>query len=160
MSRLDTQKMKRSMKALAMALTGLLLAVPAAYAEEEPSLLAFSASDNAASVQRGARDFMAYCSGCHSLKYLRYNRIGQDLGISDDLLKANLIFDGSKLSDVVQEFNRYNKRQLVIEGSQLSDFHVSGVYSSSDPASLIRFLRDQPGIKIREDENQVLIASP
>lgn len=74
-------------------------------------------------------------------------------------MERRLIFDGSKLSDVVQEFNRYNRRQLVIEGAQLSDFHVSGVYSSTDPASLIRFLREQPGLKITEDDNQVLITA-
>jgi transmembrane sensor len=73
-------------------------------------------------------------------------------------MQRRLIFDGSKLSDVVQEFNRYNKRQLVIEDAQLSDFHVSGVYSSTDPASLIRFLREQPGMKVTENENEVQIA--
>jgi len=73
-------------------------------------------------------------------------------------LQRRLIFDGSKLSDVVQEFNRYNKRQLVIENAQLSDFHVSGVYSSTDPASLIRFLREQPGMKVTETDNEVRIA--
>jgi transmembrane sensor len=83
-----------------------------------------------------------------------------DIGATTAWMERRLIFEGSKLSDVVQEFNRYNKRQLVIEGPQLSDFHVSGVYSSTDPASLIRFLRDQPGIKIREDENQILITAP
>ena len=31
------------------------------------------------SLQRGARDFMNYCSGCHSLTYLRYNRMAEDL---------------------------------------------------------------------------------
>jgi transmembrane sensor len=74
-------------------------------------------------------------------------------------MERRLIFDGSRLSDVVQEFNRYNRRQLVIEGAQISDFHVSGVYSSSDPASLILFLRDQPGIKITENENEIRISS-
>jgi len=73
-------------------------------------------------------------------------------------MQRRLIFDGSKLSDVVQEFNRYNKRQLVIEDAQLSDFHVSGVYSSTDPSSLIRFLREQPGMKVTENENEVQIA--
>jgi transmembrane sensor len=80
-----------------------------------------------------------------------------DIAVTTAWMQRRLIFDGSKLSDVVQEFNRYNKRQLVIEGAQLSDFHVSGVYSSSDPASLIRFLRDQPGVKITEDETEVRI---
>jgi transmembrane sensor len=83
-----------------------------------------------------------------------------DIGATTAWMERRLIFEGSKLSDVVQEFNRYNKRQLVIEGARLSDFHVSGVYSSTDPASLIRFLHDQPGIKIREDENQILITAP
>ncbi|MBA4286630.1 MAG: cytochrome c1 [Xanthomonadaceae bacterium] len=66
-------------------------------------LLHFSAdSGNAASVQRGARNFMAYCSGCHSLKYLRYNRLGEDLGIPDDVLKKNLMFTSDKLGDPIK----------------------------------------------------------
>jgi transmembrane sensor len=73
-------------------------------------------------------------------------------------MQRRLIFDGSKLSDVVQDFNRYNKRQLVIEGPELSDFHVSGVYSSTDPASLLRFLREQPGVTVTESGNEVHIA--
>ncbi len=45
-----------------------------------------------ASMQRGAKLFTNYCMGCHSLKYSRYNRVGKDLGISDKLMKENLIF--------------------------------------------------------------------
>lgn len=82
-----------------------------------------------------------------------------DIAATTAWMERRLIFDGAKLSDVVQEFNRYNRRQLVIDGTQLSDFHVSGVYSSTDPASLIRFLREQPGLKITEDDNQVLITA-
>jgi transmembrane sensor len=68
-----------------------------------------------------------------------------------------MILDGTKLSDVVEEFNRYNHRQLVIESEKLSDFRVSGVYSSTDPASLLRFLREQPGIRIIESDAEVRI---
>ena len=81
-----------------------------------------------------------------------------DIAATTAWTQRRLIFDGSKLSDVVQEFNRYNKRQLVIKDAQLSEFHVSGVYSSTDPSSLIRFLREQPGIKITDHENEVQIA--
>jgi transmembrane sensor len=81
-----------------------------------------------------------------------------DIAATTAWMQRRLIFDGSKLSDVVQEFNRYNKRQLVIKDAQLSEFHVSGVYSSTDPSSLIRFLREQPGIKITDNENEVQIA--
>ncbi len=45
-----------------------------------------------AAMQRGARTFVNYCMGCHSASYSRYDRVGRDLGISDDLVRDNLIF--------------------------------------------------------------------
>jgi ubiquinol-cytochrome c reductase cytochrome c1 subunit len=45
-----------------------------------------------AAMQRGARTFVNYCLSCHSAAYNRFNRVGADLGISDDLLRENLIF--------------------------------------------------------------------
>lgn len=54
---------------------------------------------NMGSVQRGAKLYMNYCSSCHSLKYLRYNRLGKDLGIPDDLLKQHLMFTSDKPGD-------------------------------------------------------------
>src|SRR5580692_9055854 len=39
-----------------------------------------------ASLQRGLRDFAGYCRGCHSLKYMRYSRMGQDLQIPAEQL--------------------------------------------------------------------------
>lgn len=80
-----------------------------------------------------------------------------DLTATMAWMQRRLTFDGSKLSDVVAEFNRYNQRQLIIEGKELSDFHVSGVYSSTDPASLLRFLREQPGVRIIETDTEVRI---
>jgi ubiquinol-cytochrome c reductase cytochrome c1 subunit len=54
-----------------------------------------------ASLQRGARDFMNYCSGCHSLTYVRYNRIAEDLKIPEKELTANLMFTSNKVFDGV-----------------------------------------------------------
>lgn len=54
---------------------------------------------NLASLQKGARNYMNYCSGCHSLKYLRYNRVGADLQIPDAQLRANLMFTSAKAGD-------------------------------------------------------------
>jgi len=36
-----------------------------------------------ASLQRGARLFMNYCVGCHSLKYLRYSQMAEGLGLTE-----------------------------------------------------------------------------
>jgi ubiquinol-cytochrome c reductase cytochrome c1 subunit len=53
------------------------------------------------SLQRGARNFMNYCNGCHSLKYERYQRMADDLKIPTDVLKANLIAPGSNNLDYI-----------------------------------------------------------
>jgi ubiquinol-cytochrome c reductase cytochrome c1 subunit len=58
--------------------------------------------NNIASLQRGARNFMNYCSGCHSAQYVRYNRVAEDLGIPEDTLKANLMFTGERPFDTIR----------------------------------------------------------
>lgn len=44
-----------------------------------------------ASQARGAQTYMQYCLGCHSLKYMRYSRMAEDLGLGDEELKALMI---------------------------------------------------------------------
>lgn len=55
-----------------------------------------------ASLQRGARTFVNYCLSCHSAGFMRYNRMGDDLGIPEDLLKANLMFATDKPGDLMK----------------------------------------------------------
>ncbi len=44
-----------------------------------------------ASLQRGARDYIGYCLGCHSLKYMRYSRMAEDLQITPEQLQKFLM---------------------------------------------------------------------
>jgi ubiquinol-cytochrome c reductase cytochrome c1 subunit len=94
--------MKSNLKTLALLFVGV-LAVGAetgsALAEEGHAMRANNDVSNKASLQRGARNFMNYCSGCHSLKYVRWNRLGVDLDLSDAQLRDNLIFTGVKVTD-------------------------------------------------------------
>lgn len=62
-----------------------------------------------ASLQRGAKYFVNYCSGCHSMRFMRYNRLAVDLKIIDKFnpatvqrLKDNLVFTQSKPSDALR----------------------------------------------------------
>jgi transmembrane sensor len=64
--------------------------------------------------------------------------------------QRQLVFESATLADVADEINRYNDRQLVIDDAGLNDFHISGVFSSTDPASLVRFLRTRRDIIINE----------
>jgi ubiquinol-cytochrome c reductase cytochrome c1 subunit len=56
---------------------------------------------NLASLQRGGRNFMAYCSGCHSLKYMRYSRLAEDLKVNDELRDQYLVKPGAKFTDYI-----------------------------------------------------------
>ncbi len=57
--------------------------------------------DNIASLQRGARNFMNYCSGCHSAKYVRYKTIAEDLELSEDQVVNNLMFNAEKTFETI-----------------------------------------------------------
>lgn len=51
---------------------------------------------NVASLQRGARNFVNYCMGCHSAQYVRYNILAKDLHITEEQLIDNLMFAAQK----------------------------------------------------------------
>lgn len=83
----------------------------AVYAEENEIPLDKAHIDptDLASLERGAKLFMNYCSGCHGLKYIRYSTMAKDIGIVnakgqvlDQAVKANLMFVGDKLVDTIR----------------------------------------------------------
>lgn len=84
----------------ALALAALAAIAPSvAFAEGEGLEEANTHMTDQASLQRGARLFMNYCSGCHSLKFMRYGRMGDDLGLSEKEVTESLNFTGAKHLD-------------------------------------------------------------
>jgi ubiquinol-cytochrome c reductase cytochrome c1 subunit len=93
---------KNFVRTLAGFAAGLLISA-SALANEGGDLL-HSGTDlgDRASLQRGAALYMNYCSGCHSLKYLRYSRMAEDLGLSEEEVMQNLNFTGAKYGEQIQ----------------------------------------------------------
>lgn len=56
---------------------------------------------NLASLQRGARNYVNYCLGCHSAKYMRYSQVAEDLALTEDDLRENLMFTGTRNYDAM-----------------------------------------------------------
>jgi transmembrane sensor len=81
-----------------------------------------------------------------------------NIAIATSWTQRQLEFESASLSEVAEEFNRYNERQLVIEDPTLYDFHITGVFSSSDPASLVRFLRERPGVRVTETASEIRVS--
>jgi ubiquinol-cytochrome c reductase cytochrome b subunit len=53
------------------------------------------------SLQRGLGLYMNNCMGCHSLQYSRYERVATDLGIPIEIAEANLLYDDTKIGDLM-----------------------------------------------------------
>ena len=69
-----------------------------------------------------------------------------------------LVFESSSLTDVAEEFNRYNTRPLVIKDPEPANIHISGVFSSVDSALLLKFLHTQPELSVEETETEIRIS--
>jgi ubiquinol-cytochrome c reductase cytochrome c1 subunit len=83
----------------------LLLAAPALVSAAGPGVpLQSSGADvrNQASLQRGARLYMNYCLGCHSLQYVRFNTLADGLGLTDEQVAENLRFTGDSPHDQIR----------------------------------------------------------
>lgn len=52
-------------------------------------------------LQNGAKTFINYCIGCHSMQYMRYERLATDLEIPLELASQYFIFDDSKIGDIM-----------------------------------------------------------
>lgn len=53
------------------------------------------------SLQNGAKLFLNYCAGCHSMQYVRYSRIAEDLGLTKEQVMNNLVLADQKFGDTI-----------------------------------------------------------
>jgi transmembrane sensor len=81
-----------------------------------------------------------------------------DITMATAWTQRQIVFQGTPLGEVVEEFNRYNPRQMVVLDETLQSVRVSGVFSSTEPASLLHFLREQVHLKVIEGDESVKIS--
>jgi ubiquinol-cytochrome c reductase cytochrome c1 subunit len=84
-----------AMRTLLAVLLGLALSAGATAKSGEMMAFEPNLSDQK-SLQRGAALFVNYCVSCHSASYMRFNRLGRDLGITEEVLKKNFMFGTDK----------------------------------------------------------------
>jgi len=81
-----------------------------------------------------------------------------NLSVATSWLRDEWVFEGRPLSEVVDEFNRYSRRPLIVADPTLAQWRVSGVFHSTDPESLIRFFRRVQGIEVAESGSEIRIS--
>jgi len=61
--------------------------------------------------------------------------------------EGRLWFERQRLADVVAEFNRYNRRQMVIADPSIADLRIGGGFEATDPDSFMAALEKTLGVR-------------
>jgi transmembrane sensor len=82
------------------------------------------------------------------------NRILPNAGPPIESISAwtdrRLVFRGESLTTVVAEFNRYRVQPIVIDDDQLAGLKISGVFASTDPESLVAYLKSFETVRVNQ----------
>ena len=61
--------------------------------------------------------------------------------------EGRLWFERQRLADVVAEFNRYNRRQMVVADPAIADLKIGGGFEATDPESFMAALEKTLGVR-------------
>ena len=70
---------------------------------------------------------------------------------------GNIDLAGESLADAVAEFNRHNRRKLVIADPAIADEPLYGVFHANDPQGFAQAVRVSLDVDVHFDDNQILI---
>jgi transmembrane sensor len=74
-------------------------------------------------------------------------------------LEGKLVFEDTPLIDVIDEFNRHNARRLIIDDdAQLRAVRISGIFSFTDSAQLVEFLRQRMSLVVHDSDDEIRIS--
>ncbi len=83
-------------------------------------------------------------------------RVEAALAWRQDMLR----FDQTPLSEVVAEFNRYNKVRLVVTDPETAQIPIGGSFHISNGDAFVRLLSEAYGLKIERNDTSVQISPP
>lgn len=67
-----------------------------------------------------------------------------------------IVFEGEELADAVEEFNRYNRRRIVIANPEIATLRVGGRFQATDPDSFVAALEKSSGVNATSADAEVL----
>lgn len=72
--------------------------------------------------------------------------------------EGRLILDDLTLAQAAAEFNRYNRRQLVVADPVAARMVIGGRFSPTNPEGFVRLLQQGFGLRVRSDPDQIVIS--
>lgn len=68
-----------------------------------------------------------------------------------------LVFREAPLAEIADEFNRYNRNRIRVEGAQARSKLMTGVFDADRPESLIAYTSRDETLSVRKDGNDWVI---
>jgi transmembrane sensor len=68
-----------------------------------------------------------------------------------------LVFDQETLSSVAEQFNRYNRRRIVVQG-RARDIRIGGSFRADNIDSFALLIRGSLGLKVTQEDDQIIIS--
>jgi transmembrane sensor len=81
-------------------------------------------------------------------------QVQQDLGWRE----GRLVFDQLTLAEIAREFNRYHRRQLVVD-AEIAGLRLGGSFDAYNLDGFVRLLQQGFGVVVRVDGERLLLAS-
>lgn len=72
--------------------------------------------------------------------------------------KGMLKFDGAPLAEVAAEFNRYNRRQIIVADPAVAAIRIGGTFQASNVEAFTRLLRDAYRLQVSNEPDTVKIS--
>jgi transmembrane sensor len=70
---------------------------------------------------------------------------------------GKLIFENSSVANAVQQFNRYNRIQIIVNDGDLARRSISGVFSAAEPESFAAFLQSVARVRVTRTTNADIV---
>jgi len=68
-----------------------------------------------------------------------------------------LTFDEETLADAAEQFNRYNRRQILVTGTA-RDIRIGGSFRADNVDVFVLLVRNALGLKVTQENEQIVIS--
>lgn len=70
-------------------------------------------------------------------------------------VRRRIVLDGDPVATAVEEFNRYNVKQILIDDPALAGLRITGVFNADEPAALVKYLREIRPLEVTETDGEL-----
>ncbi len=71
--------------------------------------------------------------------------------------QRRLVYRNEPLAHIVEEFNRYNRRRIRLEGQSVMERSYTGVFNADDPDSLAQVLANDPELIVERQADDTIV---